>query len=189
MKRSQGWLLTLVAVLPLGGCATHTQTGAAAGGLLGAATGALIGSSGGDAASGALVGGAAGALAGGLIGAGQDEVDRKNAARVAAATAPGPMTTHDVVYMAQSGVGEETIVAQIRSTGSVFHLTSADVVALKQQGVSDRVLNVMLEAHRRPVRPVVYERPVYVEPAPVVVVERPCCPPPVGFGVTYIRRR
>lgn len=161
------------------GCATHTGTGALAGGGLGAATGALVGSASGNAGKGALLGAGLGAAAGGLIGAGQDENDQRNRERLAAATAPGPVTVGDVIHMTRSGVHENTIVSTIRSSQSVFHLTAADVTDLHHQGVSDRVIQAMLESSRRPV--VVRPRPVVYEPAPVYVVE----PPPhvsVGFG-------
>src|SRR5262245_13511997 len=93
MSRSmRQWDRLLMAGLLLSavGCATHTQTGAAAGGLLGAGTGALIGAATGHTGTGALVGAGVGAASGALIGAGQDELDHKQAVRVAAATAPGP---------------------------------------------------------------------------------------------------
>ncbi len=175
-------VLAFLASLCSVGCATHTGTGALAGGGLGAATGALIGSATGDAGKGALLGAGLGAAAGGLVGAGQDEVDRKNRDRYAAATAQGPVTVGDVVHMTHSGVREDTIVATIRSSNSVFHLTPADVTDLHNQGVSDRVIQAMLDQRRVVVRP----RPVVYEAAPVYVVE----PPPrvhVGFGYHYGR--
>src|SRR5262245_58302060 len=149
------------------GCATHTGTGALAGGGLGAATGALIGSATGNAGKGAVLGAGLGAAAGGLVGAGQDEVDQRNRERIAAATAvpaQGPMNVGDVINMTRSGVREDTIVATIRSSNSVFYLTAADVTDLHNQGVSDRVIQAMLESSRRPV---VRTRPVVYEPAPV----------------------
>lgn len=175
--------LTLLAVLMVGaGCATHTGTGALAGGGLGALTGAAIGSATGDAGKGALIGAALGSATGGLIGAGQDEVDRRNAERIAAVSVPpgNPLSIHDVVEMNRSGVGDQVIVNQIRSSPSVFHLSPSDVANLHNQGVSDYVITAMQETCRRPV--VVGRRPVYVEPAPVVVVD-PCPPPVIGFGI------
>ncbi len=170
----------------MSGCATHTETGAAAGGLLGAATGALIGSQGGDAAAGALIGGGVGALTGGLIGASADEQERREAARFAAANAPGPMTVQDIIAMTQSQVKDETIITQIYTTRSVFQLTPQDVINLKHLGVSERVIQVMLESSRRPMYPA--RTMVIHEPAPVVYVER-CPPPPVHFGFGYSMMR
>ncbi|HMP02134.1 MAG TPA: glycine zipper domain-containing protein [Gemmatales bacterium] len=172
----------LLMVAALSGCATHTETGAGVGGLLGGATGALIGSQTGNAGAGALVGAGLGAVTGGLIGASHDEMERQNAARIAA-TMPGPMTYQDVLYMTQQGVADETIIAQMRSTRSVFQLTSQDIVAAKQHGVSERVIQAMLETGRRPPRHVVVQEPsvIFVEPAPP--------PPPMYFGVGYTYTR
>ena len=175
-----GTMLTLLA-----GCATHTGTGMTAGGLLGAATGALIGSRTGDAGTGALIGAGLGAATGGLIGAGLDENDRRNAERIAAVTAPGPLTISDIVQMTRSGVSDDTIISSIRSSGAVFNLTAADVVSLHNQGVSDRVIQAMLDTARRPAvfrrSPVIYERRVIYEPAPVYIVEP--APPGFSFGI------
>jgi hypothetical protein len=179
----------IVAGLASVGCATHTGTGALAGGGLGAATGAIIGSATGDAGTGALLGAGLGAAAGGLVGSGQDQIEQRNRERWAAANtvpAPGPMSVGDVVQMTRSGVRDETIVATIRSNQAVFHLTAADVTDLHNQGVTDRVIQAMVESGRRPV--VVRPRPVVYEAAPVYVVE----PPPrvsVGFGYHYGRPR
>jgi hypothetical protein len=61
------------------------------------------------------------------------------------------------------------------ATGSCFQLSSEDIIELRQQGVSGRVINEM-QARRAP-RPVVIHQPVviappppYYEPGPVVGV-------------------
>jgi hypothetical protein len=71
------------------GCATHTGTGALAGGGLGALAGAAIGSATGDAGKGALIGAGLGAATGGLLGAAEDERDQRTAAVIAASAPPG----------------------------------------------------------------------------------------------------
>lgn len=168
------------------GCATFQETGAAAGTALGAATGAIIGSQTGDAGAGAVIGGALGAVTGSLVGAGMDETDRRNEARIAAATAPvtKPLNVSDIIQMSHSGVGDGVIISSIQSSHSVFQLSAADVVSLHNQGVSDRVIQAMLDTSRTPA---VVRQPVVVQPAaPVYVVE----PPPrvavgIGFGPRY----
>lgn len=183
MKVPPGMVILALGLLS-GGCATHTQTGVATGGLLGAGTGALVGHQTGSTRAGALIGGAIGAVTGGLIGEGLDENDRRNQARLAAMSRPPavrPMSTQDVLYLTHSGVEEDTIISSIRSSYTVFELTSTDIVNLHDQGVSDRVIQAMLDTRQvvssgAGSRPLVYERgPVYVvEPAPPPVV--------VGFG-------
>jgi hypothetical protein len=178
--------LAIFTGLTASGCATHTGTGALAGGGLGAVTGALIGGATGDAGAGAAVGAGLGAVAGGLVGAGQDEVDRKNQVRLAAATAaaaPGPVSMEDVIQMTRSGVHEDTIIATLRANNAYFQLTPQDVGYLTQQGVGQRVITAMQQC-RRPVvvrhAPIVYERPVYFYDP---------CPPPISIGFGYHHHR
>ena len=93
----------------------------------------------------------------------------------------------DVVYLAQQHVTDEVIITQIRTTHSVFQLSAGDTVWLKQQGVSDAVVQEMLATATRYPRRVYSATPVYSQP--VYVVEPP---PPVavgvGFGYTHYRR-
>lgn len=160
----------------LAGCETVAERGALAGGGIGAAAGALIGSQSADAGKGALIGGALGTMAGALTGAAIDRAEDRGAARAIAAQRAadaGPdMTVADVVSLSQSGVGEDTIIASIRSSSSTFQLAAADVVHLHNSGVSDRVIQTMMDKkpRYRDERPVVIRHapPVYVvEPVPV----------------------
>jgi surface antigen len=198
MKRLRTFcVFAILSSLSACGCATHTGTGALGGAMLGAPAGALIGAQTGNAGEGALLGALFGTAAGGLIGAGMDENDRRNEVRhahemaaIQAQNTPPPMSIYDVVNLARSGVSDDVIIAQIHSTRSVFILRADDITALHHSGVSNRVIQAMIDTgSRRPpavVRPVVYERPVIVEPAPVYVYE----PPPrihIGFGYHYCR--
>ncbi len=142
MKKS---VLTLAVLSSfLFGCETKTQTGALTGAALGVGAGALIG--GGE---GALIGGAVGAVGGALIGAALDDSDRK------ALQAQSPRTlrkvdrgeqlsTKDVEQMSQAGIRDEVIIKQINATQSEFHLTTADIIDLKNAGVSQRVIDAMI---------------------------------------------
>jgi hypothetical protein len=181
----------LVLVLLASGCASmsNTDKGVLAGGGIGAGTGALIGSATGNTGIGAAAGGVIGAISGGLIGSGIDESERKAEARLAAATAPPPpqpLGLTDVVQMSHQHISDEIIIVQIRTTGSIYHLSPQDIVWLKQNGVSDPVICEMqataTRAPRRvytaaPVYPATVYQPVYVVPGPP--------PPRVGFGVGY----
>lgn len=175
MTMRYSWLLLMVPVM---GCATHEGTGAAVGGLLGAGTGAIIGKAAGNTGAGALLGAGVGALTGAAVGNAEDRKEHREAMQ-AAATSQGPMSIQDVVYLTQSNVHESTIIKQIQTSRTVFQLGSGDVVQLKNQGVSDNVINAMLDSGRKPVRRVVYE-----EPPPVVIYER-YPPPPVSMGFRY----
>ena len=171
------------------GCSSlsNTEKGVGAGGLIGAGTGALIGNATGHTGAGALIGAGVGALSGGLVGHAVDESEKKTEAKIAAATNPprGPLGLVDVVQLAQAHVTDDVIVSQIRSTRSVFYLSANDTIWLKQQGVSDRVIQEMLATASR------YPRAVY-SPAPVcterVYVVDPPPPVSVGFGFGYASR-
>ncbi|MFO0944502.1 MAG: glycine zipper domain-containing protein [Planctomycetota bacterium] len=174
--------------LVLPACATHTGTGMAAGGLLGAGTGAAIGSMTGNAGVGALVGSGLGAMTGGLVGAGLDENDRRNEERIAAATAPvevvtqNPLTSADIIHMSRSGVSEDVILSSVASSSTIFELSASQIVDLHNQGVSNRVIQAMIDTVNRP-RPTVAPAAVVYERTPVYVVEPP--PPRVTFGIGY----
>jgi hypothetical protein len=175
----------LTGLLVATGCSSMTATdkGALGGGAIGAGTGAIVGHALGSTAAGAVIGGAVGALSGGLIG---NQVEKNEQKREAAAEqARNAMGINDVIQMAQAHVNDSVIIGQIRSSGTVFHLTGQDVLTLKQNGVSDPVIQEMMATASRvpqqvysaaPVYPPVYRETVYVvEPSP----------PPVAVGVGF----
>ncbi|MBN1916996.1 MAG: hypothetical protein JW889_03725 [Verrucomicrobia bacterium] len=57
---------------------------------------------------------------------------------------PVPMTAEEVVGLTAAGVPDEKITAEIAATGTIFHLQAADVLDLREKGVSDRVIDFML---------------------------------------------
>lgn len=130
------------------GSQNNTGTGALIGGAFGAFTGAAIGGyrhGGPD----ALIGAAAGALAGGLIG---NAADRERDARLRA-EAPltyqrveqgQPLSIGDVKALAKAGISEDVIISQIQASHTVFHLSAADIIDLRDSGVSDKVVNYMI---------------------------------------------
>ena len=84
--------------------------------------------------------------------------------------------------MAQQHVSDDVIITQIRTTRSVFQLSANDTIWLKQQGVSDVVIQEMLATPSRYYRRVYSAAPAY--PPPVYVVE-PAPPVAVGVGFGY----
>jgi hypothetical protein len=177
MKACRVFGSTLLPVLLMSGCdsLSHTENGALAGGAIGAGTGALIGNMTGHAGGGALIGAGVGALSGGLIGHAADKSEQ----RAEAAQANRSLGMVDIVQMAQSHVSDDLIVSQIRSTGSVFHLSGQDTIWLKQNGVSDGVVQEMMATAYR------YPRRVYsAAPTQAVYVVEPA-PPPVAVGIGF----
>lgn len=179
MRKSLAVVFLLIIV---SGCETmsNTDKGILGGGAIGAGLGAAAGSLSGHAGAGALIGGLGGALIGGLAGHAEDEYQReqRRAAALAAATARPPLTLMDIVHMTHQHISDDTIINQIRTTNSVYNVTAEDVIWLKQQGVSDRVL-AEIQA-RRP--GYVYVPPAVVYPPPAYVVEESPVHVGIGFG-------
>lgn len=171
------WLVSMLLVCFTAGCKSpyHADKGAAVGGLTGAAVGAAIGEHNDNPLAGALIGGAVGMITGNAIGESIDEdIARNNAIieermgrRLAGAT-----RLEDVVAMTQAGLGDQVIVTHIQSHGVVQPPSAQDLIFLKQQGVSDVVINALqnqppitAEQVATPGQPVVVEEHHYVQPA------------------------
>jgi len=148
------WSLVLVGGLLLTGCQTphgqpnRTATGALIGGGVGAATGALVARHRG---AGALVGGAIGALGGALVGQSMDiKAEQRQRLKAEAPRTlervqqSQPLGLEDVKALAKAGVSDDTTIAQIASTRTVYQLSTADIIDLKNAGVSERVIDYMI---------------------------------------------
>lgn len=123
-----------------------TVGGAVVGGGVGALTGAAIGGRK-QRGEGALIGAGVGVLAGGLLGKAADNADQRQAAagmavaaNANAQAAAQAVTNFDLVEMTRAGVSEDLIISTIRSRGGRFDLSPTGLIALKQSGVSDRVV-------------------------------------------------
>src|SRR5262249_58448280 len=107
------------------------------------------------------IGAALGGITGGLIGNNMDDMEKRHQAEVAALQpSRGPLSITDVIGLAQQHISDELIITQIRTTGSVYHLNPTDLRTLKENGVSDRVVQEMQQTAYRPTPP---PRRVYVE--------------------------
>lgn len=130
------------------GTVNNTGTGALMGGALGALTGAAIGGyrhGGQD----ALIGAAAGVVAGGLIGYSMDQEQqarlKAQAPQTYAHVDQGqPLTPADVKALVKAGITEDVIISQISNSHTVFHLSSADIIDLRDSGVPDKVIDYMI---------------------------------------------
>lgn len=215
--------VTLVACASTG-CShmSNTARGGAIGAGAGAGAGALIGRAAGNTGAGALIGTAAGTVIGGMIGNDIDQEEKRDMQgrviaaearevdahqQMAAQQAYSEVTVDQVVTMSQSGVPEQVIINQIRTTGSVFHLNSSEIAFLKSNAVSDAVIMEMQNTRNRPRAsappPTVIRQPrqVYVEHEPPVIIHRrrpvqviEVVPPPrpipqAHFGVGFYKQR
>ncbi|HVM59959.1 MAG TPA: YXWGXW repeat-containing protein [Verrucomicrobiae bacterium] len=178
----------LAAGIVLTGCYTeegrpdYTANGALAGGAIGAGTGAIIGGAAAhNAGAGALIGGAVGVVSGALIGHSIDEQQRARIQQESPATwqrveQGQPLGLADVKELARAGVSDEVIISQIRNSHSVYQLSTAEIIDLKNSGVSERVIDFMINTSSgynvAPPPP-----PPYGAPAESTIVTQPPPPP------------
>jgi hypothetical protein len=55
-----------------------------------------------------------------------------------------PMGLPDIKMLAKSGVSDEVILSQIRNSHTVYRLSAADILDLKDAGVSEKVIDFMI---------------------------------------------
>lgn len=84
-----------------------------------------------------------------------------------------PYGTDEVVKLTHAQVGDDVVVSYVQNSGTAYSLSPDDIVRLRNEGVSDRVINAMMDQHKKAVE--VAQRasgpaPVYRDnnnPAPV----------------------
>ena len=57
----------------------------------------------------------------------------------------------DVKALVNAGLSDEVILSHIRNSQAVYHLTTAEIIDLKNSGVSEKVIDFMINtasAHR-----------------------------------------
>lgn len=146
MKGKMLLILFVTVAVVLAGCETmgpKAKTGAVTAGVIGAGTGAIIGHQMGRTGEGAAIGAAIGALSGGLIGNQIDQLDKR-----ALETNPSYLTITAIAEMAYKGTPDDVIISEIDRTRSTYRLTSEIIAYLKQNKVSDRVINYMMATAR-----------------------------------------
>ena len=60
-----------------------------------------------------------------------------------------PVGLADVKALTKAGLSDEVIISQIRASGVVYRLTAAELIDLKETGVSERVLDFMVNTASR----------------------------------------
>ena len=55
-----------------------------------------------------------------------------------------PLGIEDVKSLAKAGLSDDLIVSQIRSSATVYHLGTADIIALKTAGIGEKVIDFMI---------------------------------------------
>lgn len=90
------------------------------------------------------------------------------------------VSTRDLVALAQGGLSDDVLVALVEADGTEFALDAAQILELRRQGVSERVILAMLRNSRRaaPARddapqPAVDVVPAADPPSLVIIGEKP----------------
>ena len=55
------------------------------------------------------------------------------------------LSTDDVKKMAKAGLSDKAVISQIQATNSVFYLSTADIIDLKNSGVSQKIIDYMVQ--------------------------------------------
>ena len=165
-----------------GGCQSpyHADRGALFGGLTGAGVGAIVGDALGDAGAGAVLGAGVGAITGAAVGESLDEIEARNRAQIAAQLGreidANAVTLQEVIELSRSGVSEPLIITHIEHHGVAQSLSTNDLIFLKENQVSDAVIQAM---QRPPLRPQVVATP---PPTTTIIEEHHYGP---GFGPSF----
>ncbi len=144
-------VMTLAAgTLFLVGCESKAGTGALVGGAAGVGAGALISPT----PQGALIGGAVGAATGAIIGASLDSEDREVMEKNSPDTVERidhrqQLSIDDIKKMSENGLSDNVIIGQIQATNSVYYLSTNQIIDLKNAGVSQRVIDYMVQTGNR----------------------------------------
>ena len=83
-----------------------------------------------------------------------------------------PLTVADVQSLVKAGISDDLIISQIRNSRTVYYLTASDIIALKNAGVSEKVINFMINT------------PTQIPSAQVAGVTGP--PPPAPLPETVV---
>lgn len=122
---------------------TNLVEGSVVGGLVGATAGGIIGHQSHSGLEGAGIGAAVGAVAGGLIGSQIEKKPKVDTSGTTPAADLQKLTTQQIIDLAHQGMGDSLIIEKIKATNSTFQLAPADITYLKEQGVSQAVIDVM----------------------------------------------
>lgn len=147
MRRIVVYTMVAVVGLIFLGCESmgpNTKKGVGVGAILGSVAGGVVGHQSGRGVEGALIGGAVGAGAGGVIGSGMDDqhVKQTQASNISSVS---QISILRIVEMTEKGLPDSVIIDEMRKSGSVYDLDMATIQYLKNQQVSDQVIDYMMK--------------------------------------------
>jgi hypothetical protein len=98
---------------------------------------------------------------------------------LSAGAASAATTAEQLVALAQAGLDDDILIALIETDGSVFYLSAQDLLDLRRQGLSNRVIRAMQRTASPPA-------PVLVAPEPQPARAVPPSPAPGAVTVTQV---
>ena len=140
MKKCFYLFIILAVVFVFAGCQSNTTRvgeGAGVGGAAGALIGGILGYQSGHPLQGAAIGGAVGAGTGAVVGA----QIKKPVTEVQAPSTQ--ITMQQIVDWTKQGVTSDEIISKIKAANPKYALTADDISFLRNQGVSQRVIETM----------------------------------------------
>ncbi len=84
-----------------------------------------------------------------------------------------PYGVADVLKLSQAQVSEDVVLNYIQNSGTIYNLGPREIVFLRSQGVSDRVVNAMLDQKRKVTETAAAAAP---NPGPTPVLSAPAAP-------------
>jgi hypothetical protein len=90
----------------------------------------------------------------------------------------GSLSIDDIIQMSKQGTSEDIIVSRIKGNGKPFDLNPDEILELQKLGVSDKVVNYMVNPAYSPPPPPPPVAPIQPPPAPPSNPAPPVAPPP-----------
>ncbi len=113
------------------------------------------------------------------------ESDPRSAAIAEAQQAQEVLTNDSIIQLLKVGLGDDLIIAKIQKSKTNFDTSTSGLIALKQAGVSDRLLHIIMDPTSAPGAPAAGAAPAAAGPAPrnVEVPAQPKTGDPVADSV------
>ena len=92
---------------------------------------------------------------------------------VGQAAAASGATIQDLIKLKAAGLSDDILIALIEADGSVFHLKADDVIAIRKEGLSEKVIMAMLATAIKKTAPPVAARPAVTTPSAVAQPQAP----------------
>jgi len=95
---------------------------------------------------------------------------------------PHPLSLPDIKALTKAGISEDVILSQIRNSHSGYQLSTADIIDLKEAGVSNKIIDFMINTP--PSAPTAVTATNVPPPPPMIVTEQVVASP----GSDYVWR-